>query len=145
MLGPVRDLDVLIDHLGDEVSRLDADEPAGRSLLTALGAEREARRTELIDALDSNRYLELPLVIRRGDRAGGDARPPAPGAGELAERAVRRVRKAVSALPKTPSDEELHALRKTAKRARYAVELAGLNGGKAEGAGARGVSSTSRT
>jgi len=34
-------------------------------------------------------------------------------------------------LPKTPTDDELHGLRKRAKHARYAGELAALDGGKA--------------
>jgi CHAD domain-containing protein len=35
------------------------------------------------------------------------------------------VRKAVQKLPDDPADEELHAVRKKGKRARYAAELAG--------------------
>jgi len=44
---------------------------------------------------------------------------------ELADKAFKKVRKAVRHLPDKPGDEELHAVRKKGKRARYAAELAG--------------------
>ena len=63
----------------------------------------------------------------RSSRTIGDLRPSASGASldALADRAFAKARKAVHRLPKDPSDEELHAVRKKGKRARYAAELAG--------------------
>jgi CHAD domain-containing protein len=43
----------------------------------------------------------------------------------LADKAFAKLRKAVDELPEEPADEELHAVRKKGKRARYAAELAG--------------------
>ena len=40
LLGVVRDLDVLLDHLTPEVARLDVDRARGEELLTALAVER---------------------------------------------------------------------------------------------------------
>jgi CHAD domain-containing protein len=44
---------------------------------------------------------------------------------ELADKAFGKVDKAVGKLSDEPTDEELHAVRKKGKRARYAGELAG--------------------
>jgi CHAD domain-containing protein len=44
---------------------------------------------------------------------------------ELADEAAARLRRAVRKLPETPANEDLHAVRKKGKRARYAAELAG--------------------
>jgi CHAD domain-containing protein len=41
-----------------------------------------------------------------------------------------KLRKEARALPADPSDIELHGLRKTAKKARYAAELAAAEGGR---------------
>lgn len=132
VLGPVRDLDVLLEHLGHEVAALDADEPAGREILRALAAERDQRRSELLAALASERYPALldsfesaiALIHLLDADRGVDA---------VARDALRRFRKAAAKLPADPSDEALHALRIEAKRARYAAELAVLGG--AGGAG----------
>jgi CHAD domain-containing protein/adenylate cyclase class IV len=126
VLGPVRDLDVLVAHLAEEAALLDVDEQAARALVAGLEAERETCRARLLAALESPRYLEvltsfaaaLPVVESLSD---GD---PV----DVARDAVRKLRKTAADLPETPSDEELHALRKSAKRARYAAELAAVGG-----------------
>jgi len=127
VLGPVRDLDVLIDHLELEVGQLDVDEAGGRALVAALAAEREARRAELLEAMDSPRYLDLLATFASTIDL---IAPLDADAGEIANRAIRNVRKAGAELGASPSDEALHALRKKAKRARYAVELVSLGEGK---------------
>jgi CHAD domain-containing protein len=127
LLGPVRDLDVLIDHLELEVGQLDVDEAGGRALVAAFAAERDARRAELLEAMDAPRYLDLLATFASTIDlvASLDA-----DATEIARRAVRNVRKARAELGASPSDEALHALRKKAKRARYAAELVSLREGK---------------
>jgi CHAD domain-containing protein len=119
LLGVVRDLDVL----------LDVDRDSGEELLAAFSAERAMQRTVLVDAMQTPRYTALLDAFRAAidDLAPLEQRCRAD---ELAERAVRKLRRAADALPAEPSDDELHALRIAAKRARYAAELAALGGRK---------------
>ncbi|CAN5670446.1 CYTH and CHAD domain-containing protein [soil metagenome] len=122
-LGPVRDLDVMLDHLREESAGLDAkDRDAFAPLLARLEAEREAARETMLEALDSERYLDLLDRLQQAaenPRATGDAALTGLWRAEF-----RRLRRAVGALGASPSDEELHETRIRAKRARYAAELA---------------------
>ena len=126
-LGAVRDLDVLIAHLSAEVARLDVDARAGASIVSSLEEVREARRAELVEVLDSDRYLRLldAFDAAIGSLPGLDADVRA-----LALRELQKLEKSAARLSPDSSDEELHALRIQAKRARYAGELAALTGGK---------------
>jgi CHAD domain-containing protein/adenylate cyclase class IV len=127
-LGPVRDLDVLLDRLRVEVAALDLDRAGGESIVAELEAERETHRTELLAALDSERYLRLFDTFA----VALDSIPQelAGTAQTLAEAELRRFEKAAAAVPEDPSDDELHALRIHAKRARYTAELGALTGRK---------------
>jgi CHAD domain-containing protein len=129
LLGAVRDLDVLIDHLAPDVASLDVDREQGEELLTALGAERAMQRAVLIDAMETPRYAALLDAFRAAIDGIEPVDAPS-GADEIAARALRKLRHAAAALPKEPSDGELHELRIAAKRARYAAELASLGGSK---------------
>ena len=124
-LGAVRDLDVLREHLRDELAALE--DSAGRSaslqLSECLDLEHSRAKAKLLGALDSRRYREL---LSRLDEA---VRQPRVVTAELslpriAARQFKKLRKAVKALPAEPADEELHAVRIKVKRARYAAELA---------------------
>ncbi len=130
VLGPVRDLDVLIEHLGGEVDRLDEDEQAGQELLRVLEGERETAREALLDALASERYGRLlddfDAAVATPAALARDA-----AADDVARAAFRRLQQAAGSLEPEPADAALHELRIKAKRARYAAELAGLRGGKA--------------
>jgi CHAD domain-containing protein len=129
LLGAVRDLDVLLDHLRPHVAQLDDDREHGEELLAALSAERAMQRGVLVEAMDTPRYAELLDAFRRAiDDLGPFAAKT--DADEIARRAVRKLRRAADALPQVPSDEEVHARRIAAKRARYAGELAALGGSK---------------
>jgi CHAD domain-containing protein len=123
-LGEVRDLDVLLEHLREEAADLGDDGRSAELLLSALGREREAKRVELLRALDSDRYLALLDAFAAAVASLPDLEAP-DGLRPLAAKALKRLRKAASALPDDPSDDELHGLRIRAKRARYAAELAG--------------------
>lgn len=117
-LGEVRDRDVLIAHLQDELTTLE-EASAFRGVLKLLDGEREKARDKLLVALDSPRYQRLL------DELGS---PPALQNGGLRSAATkehRRLRKAVEQLSDEPSDEELHKVRIRAKRARYAAEAVG--------------------
>ena len=129
VLGPVRDLDVMLEHLSGEVDALPGTERrAARQLLRALEAERESARATLLEALGNVRYLSLLDSVRAAARApravavdgdGNDLSLKDIAAGEFG-----RLRKAVKKLPADPSDDELHGVRIKTKRARYAAELA---------------------
>jgi CHAD domain-containing protein len=115
-LGPVRDLDVLMEHFGQQ--------PDAAGLVSALQERRTAARAGLLEALGSDRYLAL---LDRLDAY--TASPPLAGGGETLAAIwwveAKRLRRAVEALGDAPEDEALHAVRIKVKRARYAAELAG--------------------
>ena len=58
-LGPVRDLDVLLERLSSEVQSLGEDAAAGRQLLARLKREHRTARRRLLAVLDSDRYFAL--------------------------------------------------------------------------------------
>ena len=129
LLGAVRDLDVLLEHLEQEVETLGDDRPGGEALLAVLATERAIQRDVLVDAMETERYSALLDEFRNaidglGPIEGDDT------AAHLAKRAVRSLRRAAEALPADPADDQLHAVRIDAKRARYAAELAALDGSK---------------
>jgi CHAD domain-containing protein len=125
VLGEVRDLDVLLERLEEEAAELGGeDAKRGQSLLRALRSQRSRNRRRLIDYLRSGEYLSLlddtEQTIDRLEPSGADS-----SLDDLAAKAFAKVSKAVRELPDDPADEELHAVRKKGKRARYAGELAG--------------------
>jgi CHAD domain-containing protein len=123
LLGPVRDLDVLLEHLDAESASLEGDDArAFRRLRARLAGEREADREALLEAMGSERYLRLLDTLERAETAA--AADGAASLPEIAADAFARLRKAVKALPKRPTDDELHRVRIQTKRARYAAELA---------------------
>jgi CHAD domain-containing protein len=127
LLGPVRDLDVLIAHLRDEIDTLDVDAPDGAEIVRALGEQREQSRRALVEAMSSPRYATLLDLFVRSIALLPPLAADATAA-TIAEAELRKLRKAARELPKGPSDAELHRLRIEAKRARYAAELALLGG-----------------
>ena len=127
LLGPVRDLDVLLERLHAAVPDLDLERKGGELIVAMLQEAREADRDTLLAGLASPRYMRL--------LASFDAALPvlAPleesdGLRSLAAAAFERFRKVADRLAVDPSGEELHALRIRSKRARYAAELAVLDG-----------------
>ncbi len=123
LLGPVRDLDVLLEHLDAEAASLEGDDArAFRRLRSRLAAAREEARSALLEGMDGDRYFRLLDVLARADAAPfTDSTVSLP---EIADQTFAKLRKAVKALPKRPSDGELHRVRIKTKRARYAAELA---------------------
>jgi len=119
-LGPVRDFDVLLEHLSGEVESLGEDAPAGRKLLGRLARERRTARRALLAALDSQRYFALLETLEGRVATIADE----PSLGEIHTAEHQRLRKAVRALVPDSPDDELHAVRIRVKRARYAAELA---------------------
>jgi CHAD domain-containing protein len=130
VLGPVRDLDVLSERLLEDAAGLDpVEQRALRRFLRLLDSEREHHRAELLEAMRSERYLQLLARLENAavePRLTGEEIP----LGEIAATQFKRLRKAVRALPAEPSDAALHDIRIRGKRARYAAELAESSAGK---------------
>jgi CHAD domain-containing protein len=125
VLGEVRDLDVLLARLDAEAAELGGeDERRAGSLLAALRTERSCGRSRLLAALRSDEYLAL---LDDTARTIDELEPSGSAVtlDEIADEASARLRRAVRKLPDAPADEQLHAVRKKGKRARYAAELAG--------------------
>jgi CHAD domain-containing protein len=123
-LGPVRDLDVLIDELERDAGALEpAERRAFARLLKRLDQEREEARNRLLVAMGSARYL---MLLDSVEDAARDPRlqPAEVTVAELAAGEFRRLRRAARKLDPDADDTELHALRIRGKRARYAAELA---------------------
>lgn len=126
--GPVRDLDVVLEHLRAELDHLDETEEAAKAaILDRLEQERAAARRRLLEALDGRDYRFLLSRLRGPPRLadGVEAVPLEP----LAQREFRRLAKLVDRLGKRPGEREIHRLRIALKRARYAAELVAPTGG----------------
>jgi CHAD domain-containing protein len=124
VLGPARDLDVLIQHLWEEAETLSANERrALSSAVAVLERERDEAGEALREAMDSERYLDLLAAVERAARAPHVVSREV-SLSDIAAGEFRKLRRAAKKLPDDPSDEELHALRIKGKRARYAAELA---------------------
>jgi CHAD domain-containing protein len=127
-LGAVRDADVLLERLEARLARIPGrDQADGERLLDALRSQRGDARRELLVVLRSDRYAQLLDRLVEAARAPRlQSRDTDETDDELLRAAVRRpwthLRRAVESLPDDPSDDELHAVRKRAKRARYAAE-----------------------
>jgi CHAD domain-containing protein len=128
-LGQVRDDDVLIDRLRRQAATLhEPDTGALAPIFRRLAIERDRARAELLEALESPRYvalLERLVDAAQQPRCRKAAEAPAaevvPG---LVAVPWRKLRKAVEALPADPPDTDLHQIRILAKRTRYAAEAA---------------------
>ena len=133
VLGAARDAEVMRGRLAVLVS----DEPpelllgpVARRLDDELSATYRAALDELRDVLDGDRYLGL---LRDLDSLLADARPTTRGRRSaeevlppLVRRSWRRVRRRRARVEDPQSPVSLHDVRKAAKRARYAGEVAAL-------------------
>lgn len=126
-LGPVRDLDVMIDRLRGQVATLPSAElAAGERLVSVLEAERVGARAEMLDELDSDRHAALRRTLVEAVSAPLPE-PPAqvarPELIELVRAETRKLTKAVRRAGPNPPDMTLHDLRIRTKRLRYTGEL----------------------
>jgi len=144
-LGAVRDADVLLERLEARVEALPGeDRHAAERLLDRLRIERDQARDELLTTLRSHRYAVLldrlvdaarqPRLLIRTDSASD-----ADVLRGLVRDAWEHLADAVGALPEHPEDEALHAIRRRAKRARYAAEAVEPAFGKPARALARAI------
>jgi CHAD domain-containing protein/adenylate cyclase class IV len=122
VLGPARDLDVLLVSLSGLARTLGEDEPGAEAIVAALEEEREQLHDAVLEALADERYLRLLDLFATSIAALPDLDAPG-GLRPLASAELRKLAKAARQLEAEPADDELHALRIRAKRARYAAEL----------------------
>ena len=123
VLGPARDLDVLLEHLRDEAAELGEKGEGLQPLLGALEAERADVRSAMLGELRSRRYLELLGSLEQA-AASPALRAEQEPLSRIAAREFRRLGKAMWRIGPKSSDDELHRARILGKRARYATELA---------------------
>ena len=125
VLGPARDLDVMLERLRGGARTLGDDEPAAQAIIAALEEERERLHDAVLEALAEERYLRLLDLFAAAIASLPDLDAPG-GLRPLAAAELRKLVKAARRLDDEPADDELHALRIRAKRARYAAELAAI-------------------
>jgi CHAD domain-containing protein len=129
VLGPRRDLDVLLARLREQIGALEEPErSAARPLVASLGAERDRAQAHVAEALASDRYAKLLDALEEGARTLEAPRDLS--LHRIAAREFKRLGKKMKALGADATDEELHRARILGKRARYAAELAEADTGK---------------
>ncbi len=125
--GPVRDLDVLLEHVRAEVAGLDPRErEAGDALVRELEHRLAHARDVLLDALDGDSYRLALARLNLPPRLAGEA--AAIPLTRVARNEFRRLVRVVDRLGKHPDEAAIHGLRIALKRARYAAELAAPDG-----------------
>jgi CHAD domain-containing protein len=126
-LGAVRDTEVLLELLRAKAADLGArDAKTADGIIGRLVRRWEDARVELLDAMRSDRYAalldRLVAAAREPRLADEAARPAVEVLPDLARKPWRHLRRDVEALAEDPPDDQLHAVRIRAKRARYAAE-----------------------
>jgi CHAD domain-containing protein len=122
--GPVRDVDVLLDHLRSQLEVLDeADRKAAKTVVSQLEREREAARGRLVETLEGEQYRLLLARLCPPPRLAPDTEEiPLE---RIARKEFSRLVRAARRLSKDPDDDATHRLRILLKRARYTAELYG--------------------
>lgn len=130
LLGAVRDADVLIARVQGAGQELRLEPSTTSAIVTQLELDRRRSHDELARALGSRRYVTLVRELVAAAEApplaedvDGDGRAR-PRVRKAVHKSWRRLSRAVDGLQDPPSDAALHEIRKRAKRARYAAELA---------------------
>jgi CHAD domain-containing protein len=143
VLGAARDGEVLDAHLRSRLRQAPVElriGPVKARIQGHFASVRAAARTELLAALDSERYFalldDLDGLLASPPLTAEAARPAAevlPAAARRARRQLnRRMRRAWHTAPGQARSQALHEARKAARRARYAAEaMAPAIGGKA--------------
>lgn len=124
LLGPARDLDVLIAHFTEEAAGLDARERKQlKGFLTSLQTRREQLQPVLLRELQSTRYLELVQRLQQTAHEPPVVESPLTLL-DLAKQEFDKLRTTIHRLENPPTNASLHQLRIKVKRARYTAELA---------------------
>jgi CHAD domain-containing protein len=136
LLGAARDGEVLPAHLQADLQSVPVElliGPVQARVQGHFAPRRAAAFAELIEALDSPRYARLRAELDRltlepplGPQAAAPARDVLPAAVQRVYRqADKRMRRARHTPVGPAQDAALHQARKSARRARYAAEVAG--------------------
>ena len=130
ILGTVRDFDVLLGDLFDEIPKLPLqDQKFFQRLMNLLATEQSIARATMLEALRSDRYRKL---LNRLEQAAQFPETVATNVSlhEIAALQFKKLRNFIEKSNKNHSDDDLHRIRIRAKRARYAAELAECAVGK---------------
>lgn len=125
-LGPVREIDVALQHLDEFAPRIELTPRAAASVRRALVAIRQKRRREMLQAITP---AALHKLKRRLDEAANEpavAPDGPPEIGRVVERAALRAASLDRAIEHAGSlylPDRLHAVRVAAKKLRYTLEL----------------------
>ena len=135
LLGTVRDAEVLRDRLRANADGLpDADRRVGRALTQRLEDARARARDTLLAARREPRFVALASLLVEAAQAPEltdlAQLPAADVVAPLVAKPRRRLRKAAAEATLDGSDEQLHRVRISAKRLRYAAEAAAPVAGK---------------
>lgn len=130
-LGAVRDLDVHLERLRDDLVRAGAAPAADAGFGAVLRARRGPALAELREALRSRRFESVVEALRgmaaaadaTPEQAAAAATPAAAAAPDLIARAARRVRRWGKQIGAGATEPELHRLRILFKRLRYTCEF----------------------
>lgn len=130
-LGEVRDADVLLARIRRQLDGLRRpDRVVGTGLLDVIDAQRASARARLLDIVDTHRYATLLDRVVDGARQPRLLAAAGAPASDVVPRLVRgpwsALEKAMNRIGPASADEELHAVRIRAKRARYAADVAAL-------------------
>lgn len=130
-LGMVRDADVLLDAIGGDRAKASEDEAPGLDdLIAVVRQEREAHRAAMLEAFDTanrkrfRQHLEVLLEDSRYLHHGDLGRERlAVAAQRICARRIADLYGFVPSIHDPVRKEELHEMRKAAKRLRYSMEI----------------------
>jgi CHAD domain-containing protein len=124
-LGPVRVLDVSIQHLDDLAAQNLVSQRALNRVRDALARERALRRREMLTAITPGKLERLREGLGKVS-SGPEATQPAATLDESRRQAAKRARRLLDAVERAGGlylADRLHAVRVAAKKLRYALEI----------------------
>ena len=129
-LGPVRELDVALQHLEDGLEGARIPRVSIERVRAHVLTERERRREKMLARLER---VDLEEAVSRVERVarGSETRITPFSAGRIAERVRERAEALASAVADTGTlydPEKLHEVRIAAKKLRYALEVVSSTG-----------------
>ena len=124
-LGPVRELDVSLQHLDELAAKNVVSARALNRVRTALARERASRRREMLAAITPGKLERLRERLGQVS-SGPEASQPAATLDEARRQVAKRARRLLEASERAGSlylPDRLHAVRVAAKKLRYALEI----------------------